>query len=201
MTDGEDFSMRDYRNFFTPNKGTDKNTPIFSKKETGKPIRVAFFSEIFENVSKNLIATNAEYVDLKNDVMGSIEPYGTKEKIILTVYEREKSTEFGRDSTIIGFRKYVRGCTVALLRNLWKKIVLFGSFFLIGLFIEIAIYAIPAVNQNLSMWFSKCLEIVANAFIWQLCGFLAFEFPGEIRMLRKYKQINEGITFDFKQFD
>lgn len=195
--------MRDYRNFFS-GSGAKENAGFArraSRKDPKKPVRVAFFSDIFENVSKNLIATNAQYADLKNEVMGSIEPYGTKDKIVLTVYEREASSEFGRESAIIGFKKYVKGCTEALNRTIGTKIILFGIFFLLGVGMEVALFAIPGALDVVPAWLAECLKIIANVFIWQLGGFLAFDFPGNVHTLSKYRQIVNNIEFEFKRFE
>ena len=82
--------------------------------------------------------------------------------------------------------------------------MLFFSIAIVGVLIELILYRFVAPSVGVGTatvnWGFKSVEVLATLFIWQFGGYMAFEFPGEVRNYNKNKQI-EAATFTFRFFD
>lgn len=192
--------MEDHKSFFKKkSKAKSVRTTRHNDRAKDGRVHIAMHSNIFSEVKHNLIASNSMYADLLNDIQASVEPYSTKEKITIDLYETEKTDEFTKDSVIVGFRKYVNGCLYSLRKQHLFRFSLFGSFLLIGILIEFILYGVIGYG-NMSDWVFKSIEVLGTLFIWQFGGYLAFEFLGEMKNIYRYKQALE-IEFNVRQWD
>lgn len=192
--------MADHKNFYKADDNVlpnNKNHQI-KRDENGK-IHVAVFSKVFSEANEHLLTSNSMYANLLADVKPCFEPYPTKENIVLEVYETKESDDFVRESVVIGFRRYVSGCLKSLCDELRNRIILFSSFLLIGVFVEILIFGILPENA-MPEWLSQTLHIFASLFIWQFGGYVAFEFLGESKKISRFKQIQKA-DIAFKHWD
>lgn len=192
--------MKDYRNFFKKNNNEVKSSNKYSfrtqRNEEGK-IQVAIHSTIFSDIGENLLASNSMFSNLLEDIKPCVEPYSANENIVLQVYETKPSNELSRTTAIVGFKRYVNGCYNSLRKQHLYRLFLFGGFLLIGLLIEFLLYfVIKEDNPDLPRWIFKSIEVLASLFIWQFGGYIAFEFLGELKTMKRYKQI-ANIDFEF----
>lgn len=198
--------MRLGRNFFSKNENT-KAVPFYKNKlpvvrDKDGRVHVVMYTSIFHDASQNLLASNSMYANLLTDLQPCVEPYSPKEKIMVDVYETKPSDEFARDLVVVGFRKYVNSCLTGLYRQHLSRFLLFFSFLLVGIAIEVILYAIPGMAEGniLPFWLFKTIEVLGTLFIWQFGGYLAFEFFGERKNAARYKQLAE-VEFTVKQWD
>ena len=157
--------MKSHRNFFSKEKEAqpmNKNMLPINRDNDGK-IHLHMYTTIFSDVRDNLLASNAMYANLLNDVKSCIEPYSTKENIVLEVYETSKVDEFVQDSVVIGFRKYINSCLYGINKQHISRFILFFSFFLAGIFLEGILYGL--LDGKLTMWVFKSIEVLASLFI------------------------------------
>lgn len=196
--------MKSHKNFFHK----DENRIPFGKKgnevirdKDGK-VHVAMTTNIFSDVSKTLLASNSMLAGLLSDVQPCVEPYSTKEKIVLDIYETTESDELSRQTVILGFKKYVNGCLYGQYKQHMGRFFLFFSFLVIGVLIEVLLYAFLSVDGSATIpwWIFKSVEVLASLFIWQFGGYLAFEFLGEKKNINRYKQI-ANCEFNIKHWD
>ena len=55
-----------------------------------------------------LVGTNTMYEELRSDIAPCIDDIPTKEKVCIDIVETTESNEFARESTIIGFKRYMK---------------------------------------------------------------------------------------------
>ena len=181
--------MKQYRNFFSKDEGSEdiaKGTEQVLRDKDGY-VHVAMTTYIFNEVSKNLLATNSMYASMLTDVKHCVEPYSTKEKIVLDIYDTHQVDDLSVQTVTYGFKNYVNSCLIGAERQQKAKFFLFFAFFLIGLAIEVSLYVF--LTTVFPIWLFKTFEVLANLFIWQFGGHLAFEFFPERKKIQRYKQI------------
>lgn len=198
--------MKVSRSFFINRKDSDSaNAKQFKsslKRDKEGRVHIALYSELFSNLGEKVLCTNSMYADLKDDISASVEPFSSKEKIAIDVFEPKESSEFDRESAIIGFRRFVNACYSGQRKQHLIHLLVFSLFLLLGLVVEFVLYGLlwDGANPTISMWVFKSIEIFATVFIWQFVVYLGFEMPGEIKTLRRLSQI-ASVDFEFKHWE
>lgn len=197
-----------FRNFFSKknkNKVAINNKLPIHRDENGA-VHVVMHNNIFADVGTTLLASNSMYASLLDDIQPCVEPYSTNEKIVLDIYETRQSDDFSREVVITGFKKYITSCLSGLIRQHIGRFFLFFSFLLVGLLIEFILYGVigpslSATNPEITInWIFKSVEVLGTLFIWQFGGYLAFEFLGERKQIKRYKQI-ANVDFNIKEWN
>ena len=194
--------MSDYRNFFKRNKEARQQYQNMAKKDKQGYIHVMIHSLLFSNMDKTIIGTNGMYNELKEDIIPCIEPFSPKDKICVEVLETEESTDFGRQTAILGFKRYMNSLLYGQRKAFFAKFAVFFSFVFVGILIEFLLYFVvgqDACPPNL-FWLFKSAEVLGTLFIWQFGGYMVFDFPGEVKSLKQNKQIANA-KFVFKHFE
>lgn len=189
------------RNFFRVSREIKQSYKATMNKDDKGSIHVAIHNNIFTKIKKdNYLATNSSFASLKNDIKPCIEPYKSNEHVVVDVYETEESDEFSRDMAIIGFKRYMNSLCYGQSKTIKRMFAICLIAMLIGIGIEVILYAIPSIGNNLPLWLFKTIEIIATLFIWQFFGYLTFEFPGSIINYKRNMQIAK-CDFEFKHFE
>lgn len=192
--------MKSHKNFFERKDFNPyyKNKLDIKRDQEGK-VHVAMNTSIFDDVKANLLASNSMYASLLTDIQPCLEPYSAKENIVLDIYVTEEPDDFTKESVMAGFKKYVNSCIIALVKQHLFRFFLFFSFLVIGIVIEGVLYGKADVGNN-PKWWLKSIEVLGNLFIWQFGGYMAFEYLGESKNIKRYKQI-ANIEFNIKKWD
>ncbi|MCQ2776500.1 MAG: hypothetical protein MJ217_02105 [Bacilli bacterium] len=189
------------RNFFKVSREIKQSYKSTLNKDGDGAIHVAIHNNIFADIKKNsYLASNSSYASLKNDIKPCIEPYKSNEHIVVDLYETEESDEFARDVAIIGFKRYMNSLCYGAAKTIRRMFAICFTAMLMGILLEILLYGVPVIGNNLPMWLFKTLEVVATLFIWQFFGYLTFEFPGTITNYKRNMQIAK-CDFEFRHFD
>lgn len=194
--------MKARRNYFKTHKHENEKEVIRSQNKVDENgySHICIFSRMFSMMNKTIIGSNAMYHELKNDIRSSIETISRKNKIMVDVIETEDSTEFARDAGIIGFSRYMDGICLGQKKDIGHRLSIFCFAALLGILIEIVLYAFLDGKGIMPMWAFKSLEVIGTLFIWTCGGYFTFEFPGEIKSYRRNKQIRDA-KFSFRHFD
>ena len=144
-----------------------------------------------------VIRTNADYFRLKSDILNTLDNVPVSEQVTLDIFESVESDEFDRETGIIGFKKYMTSNYYTCRKQYLCRLTLFNLFLLVGLAL---IFVDTLLCPDLPLWLSTCLETVAGVFIWQMVGYMAFEWRGDIKRLRRLLQMID-LKFDFRKWE
>lgn len=99
---------------------------------------------------------------------------------------------------LIGFKKYVSNMKRRAAGRLKVHLITFAVAFLFGVLLEYLLYgAFPGV---LPAWVRAVLDIVACVCVWQFAAYMAFEFAGEVKKLRRFDQIHNA-EYSFQHWE
>ena len=116
----------------------------------------------------------------------------------MDIYESGESTEFDRERALIGFRKYMNENLRGSRKQLMAHLISFAVFLLIG--VAIILYLYSANPAWIPAWCFQLVNIIANVFIWQFVGYMAFQFPIERKALCRIRQIL-SVEYEFHHWD
>lgn len=158
---------------------------------------LGLYTDFFDTGRGRIMRTNNEYLSFRNEVESTISNQNTIDPITIDVFELTESDEFDRETSIIGFKKFMGVCYHSYKGKYLARLTLFSFFLVIGLAM---IFLLHTVGKGLPEWLFYCLETVATVFVWQFAGYVAFELLGEIRQLRRFRQIAD-VEFTFKKWE
>ena len=191
--------MRLGRDFFTPvSTLTKKQFSFTPKRDENGRVHVALYSEIFSHAGGAALLTNAAYSELKDDVLSSVETLSPKERVVLDVFEPAESDPFDREAIILGFRRYVNACYMGCRREHLSRIALFSAGLIVG--IVLCFLLTNYWEKDLASWIFFVLNTFSTVLIWQFAGYVAFEWNGEVKRLKRLKQIY-GIEYEFRLWE
>ena len=161
-------------------------------------LHAALYSALFSESAHRPLWSNAMFKSLKNDIEDAIQFISTKEKVVLDIYETGVSTELDRERALIGFRKYMNENQRGTKKELASHLTTFTVFLLIG--VAFILYLFAADTAWMPDWCFQLVNIIANVFIWQFVGYMAFQFPIERKALSRIRQIL-SVEYEFHHWD
>lgn len=190
--------MRLYRNFFQ--YASDKKISAFrmdAVRGADGRVHLGMFTDFFSAAHGRVMRSNNEYNNLRNEVEACIGEFNTVDPITIDVFESRESDEFDRETSIIGFKKYIGANYFAYKKQCMSRLILFSTFLILGI---LAIVLLYTHGTELKDWIFYCVETIATVFLWQFAGYAAFELNGEIRQMRRYRQLTDA-EFAFKKWE
>lgn len=158
------------------------------------PCYTSFFSEMGGTVMRSY----SDYSKFSNEISASLEPFKVHDPIVVDIFEINPSTDFDRETAIIGFRRYISACYAVSRRNFLGRQILFSTFLILGIIIISLLYGV--FSSVFQPWLFYCIETIGTVFIWQFAGYLAFERRTERKNLIRLKQMIT-LEFDFKKWE
>lgn len=168
-----------------------------ARDENGN-MHIPCFTSFFSEMGGTVMRSYSDYSKFRNEISASLEPFKAHDPIVIDIFERTPSSEFDRETAIIGFRKYISACYAVSRRNFLRRHFLFTSFLILGIIIITLLFGV--FSSVLPSWLFYCIEAIGSVFIWQFAGYIAFERHAEKKNLTRLKQMIT-LNFQFKDWE